>query len=60
MGLALRLEELTGAALNVRLNLLTQTFSMGVLPAVGLCLGRVLAAAGMHPALADGVIILVR
>lgn len=58
VGLAIKLGELAGAALNFRLNLLTQVFSLGALPAVGLGLSRVLAAGGMHPALADGVLIL--
>ncbi|CAM9794171.1 unnamed protein product [Ectocarpus sp. 8 AP-2014] len=58
VGLAIKLGELAGAALNFRLNLLTQAFSLGVLPAVGVGLSRVLAAGGMHPALADGVLIL--
>lgn len=58
VGLAIKLGELAGAALNFRLNLLTQVFSLGALPAVGVGLSRVLAAAGMHPALADGVLIL--
>lgn len=59
VGLTIKLGELAGAALNVRLNVLTQAFSLGVLPAVGLGLATVLAAGGMHPALADGVLILV-
>lgn len=58
VGLAIKLGELAGAALNVRLNVLIQGFSLGVLPAVGMGLARVLAAGGMHPALADGVLIL--
>ncbi|CAN0101123.1 unnamed protein product, partial [Laminaria digitata] len=58
IGLTIQLGELAGAALNVRLNVLIQAFSLGVLPAVGLGLARVLAAGGMHPALADGVLIL--
>lgn len=58
VGLAIKLGELAGAALNFRLNLLTQFFSLGALPAAGLGLSRVLAAGGMHPALADGVLIL--
>lgn len=58
VGLAIKLGDLAGAALNFRLNLLTQAFSLGVLPAVGVGLSRVLAAGGMHPALADGVLIL--
>eukprot|EP00903_Cladosiphon_okamuranus_P017560 g16174.t1 len=58
VGLAIKLGELAGAALNFRLNLLTQLFSLGALPAAGLGLSRVLAAGGMHPALADGVLIL--
>ncbi|CAM9231931.1 unnamed protein product [Ectocarpus sp. 13 AM-2016] len=58
VGLAIKLGELAGAALNFRLNLLTQAFSLGVLPAVGVGFSRVLAAGGMHPALADGVLIL--
>lgn len=59
VGLAIKLGELAGAALNVRLNVLIQAFSLGVLPAVGMGLARALAAGGMHPALADGVLILV-
>eukprot|EP00752_Nemacystus_decipiens_P003115 g2885.t1 len=58
VGLAIKLDELKGAALNFRLNLLTQLFSLGALPLTGLGLSRVLAAGGMHPALADGVLIL--
>eukprot|EP00904_Undaria_pinnatifida_P013312 jgi/Undpi1/9110/HiC_scaffold_26.g11568.m1 len=58
VGLTIKLGQLAGAALNVRLNVLTQAFSLGVLPAVGLGLATVLAAGGMHPALADGVLIL--
>lgn len=58
VGLAIKLGELAGAALNFRLNLLTQAFSLGVLPAVGVGLSRVLVRGGMHPALADGVLIL--
>ena len=59
VGLTIKVGDLAGAALNMRLNLLTQAFSLGVLPAVGLGLAHVLAACGMHPALADGVLILV-
>lgn len=59
IGLSLKLEELAGAAMNVRLNVLTQAFSLGVLPIVGFCLARGLAACGLHPAFADGVLILV-
>lgn len=58
VGLAIKLGELAGAALNFRLNLLTQVFSLGALPVAGLGLSRVMAAGGMHPALADGVLIL--
>ncbi|CAM9247825.1 unnamed protein product, partial [Hapterophycus canaliculatus] len=58
VGLTIKVDELAGAALNFRLNILTQTFSLGVLPAVGLGLSRLFAAGGMHPALADGVLIL--
>ncbi|CAM9150685.1 unnamed protein product [Scytosiphon promiscuus] len=58
VGLTIKLNELAGAALNFRLNLLTQMFSLGVLPAVGVGLSRAFAAGGMHPALADGVLIL--
>lgn len=59
VGLTIKLGELAGAALNVRLNVLIQAFSLGVLPTVGLGLARVLSAGGMHPALADGVLVLV-
>lgn len=59
VGLTIKLGELAGAALNVRLNVLIQAFSLGVLPAVGMGLARLLAAGGMNPALADGVLILV-
>ena len=58
VGLAIKLGELAGAALNFRLNLFTQLFSLGALPAAGLGLSRAMAAGGMHPALADGVLIL--
>ena len=58
VGLCIKLGDLAGAALNFRLNLLTQVFSLGALPAAGLGLSRVLAAGGMHPALADGVLVL--
>lgn len=58
VGLCIKLGDLAGAALNFRLNLLTQVFSLGALPAAGLGLSRVLAAGGMHPALVDGVLIL--
>ena len=51
--------DVAGAPLNMRLNLLTQAFSLGVLPAVGLGLAGILTAGGMNSALANGVLILV-
>lgn len=59
VGIAIKLGDLAGAALNLRLNLLIQTFSLGVLPMVGVGLARALLACGIHPGLADGVLILV-
>lgn len=59
VGLTIKVGDITGAALNMRLNLLTQVFSLGVLPAVGLGLAGVLTAGGMNSALANGVLILV-
>lgn len=60
VGLAIQLGELADAALNLRLNLLTQIFSLGAMPAMGWLLSGALRAGGMHPFLADGVMILVR
>ncbi|CAM9509335.1 unnamed protein product, partial [Sphacelaria rigidula] len=58
VGLTIRLGELAGAALNVRLNLLVQIFSLGAMPAMGWVLSRLLLASGLHPYLSDGVAIL--
>lgn len=60
VGLAIRLGELADAALNLRLNLLTQVFSLGAMPTLGWLLSRALLVGGIHPSLADGVMILVR
>lgn len=59
VGLTIKVGDIAGAALNMRLNLLTQAFSLGVLPAVGLGLAGILTAGGMNSALANGVLILV-
>lgn len=59
VGLTIRLKSLIGAALNVRLNLLTQVFSLGLMPALGWGLAQILAAGGMNSALVDGVLVLV-
>ena len=59
VGLTIKVGDVAGAALNMRLNLLTQAFSLGVLPAVGLGLAGILTAGGMNSALANGVLILV-
>ncbi|CAM9970705.1 unnamed protein product, partial [Discosporangium mesarthrocarpum] len=58
VGLSTRLGELAGAALNVRLNLLVQLFSFVALPGLGWLLSIALRTGGAHPALADGVLIL--